>query len=97
MTAIKQKAAYTVHTRVSEIALNDQRLWMETVMLNHMTVMRAAVPLNQMISVDPLAIRRSDYDRPAQISTRTADNDCDAQHTERDPFSLASPFCNPDF
>lgn len=69
---------------------------METLMLNHMTVTRAPMPLNQLVSIDPLVMRRSDYDRGATISTRTADTGSTSSHAELDAVALASPFCNPD-
>lgn len=69
---------------------------MEALMLNDMTALRAPVPQNQFIALDPLAMRARDYHRPAISIAQESDTNDNDQHIERDPFSLASPFCNPD-
>ena len=63
-------------------------------MLNHMIVMRAALPQNKLIAIDPLAMRPCDYE-PARDTSAAQDSDNHDTKTERDPFAVASPFCNP--
>lgn len=65
-------------------------------MLNHMAVMRAPVPQNQFITLDPLAMRKRDYSRPSLSVVEGTNGSSDDDQIDRDPWLLASPFCNPD-
>ena len=62
-----------------------------------MIIMRAALPQNKFIALDPLAMAERDYDHHVTRHNQTSDNTTETSDLERDAFTSASPFCNPDF
>lgn len=66
-------------------------------MLDHVLAQRAPLPQNKHIALDPLALSRRDYDRPATIYTATPDDRPDGSNLAHDAITAASPFCNPEF
>jgi len=66
---------------------------LEVFMLN--AIIATTTPPTVLISLDPRTMRQAHFKRHATLSVRSSGNETEA--TERDPFSLASPFCNPEF
>lgn len=64
-------------------------------MLNPLFAQSNATPYTQFVTVDPRTMRRTDF-APTETQSSYEPQD-DGDRRERDPLSLASPFCNPDF
>jgi len=66
-------------------------------MLNHSTVTPTSLPLGRLTAIDQRAMRRNTYERSAKTATHSTNIGETSHLADRDPVSLASPFCNPEF